>query len=222
VVATSNREPETLYQNGLNRALFLPFIAMINARMDVVELRSRTDYRLEKLAGEVIYHVPANAASRHALDMAFLRLTGGQPGTQGSVSVKDRTIPVSCQAQGVARFYFEDLCEKPLGARDYLALARAYHTLIVEDVPKLTFARRNEAKRFITLIDILYENRVKLLLSAASEPQALYEAERGHEAFEFDRTVSRLVEMRSQAYLALPHGALGGDHQGDSGGLVET
>jgi cell division protein ZapE len=222
IIATSNVDPEDLYKGGLNRALFLPFIADLKQRMEILRLDARTDYRLEKLSGAPVYHVPADRMADQALDEAWRKLTGDAPAVPARLSVKTRMIEVPASAQGVARFGFDDLCAKPLGALDYLMIARDYHTVILDHVPMLTYDRRNEAKRFIILIDILYEHHVKLVVSAEAEPHLLYQASEGREAFEFDRTVSRLIEMRSESYLAAPHGRVGGQSGGDLGGLVET
>ncbi|MET0605533.1 MAG: cell division protein ZapE [Beijerinckiaceae bacterium] len=222
VVSTSNVEPSQLYRNGLNRSLFLPFIDLLQMHMDVVKLEARTDFRLEKLGGEPIFHWPADYKARVALDVAFARLTGSARATPSSVGVKGRTVPVPRQAMGVARFDFADLCEQPLGASDYLAVARDYHTVILDTVPALTYERRNEAKRFITLIDVFYERHVKLLMSSDVDIDELYVAEQGHEAFEFARTKSRLIEMQGEAYLALPHGDIDSQASGASTGIVET
>jgi cell division protein ZapE len=216
VVATSNVDPERLYEGGLNRTLFVPFIALLKERMDVAHLNARTDFRLEKLAGSPVYHTPAGAAAREALDRAFRTLSGRARGKAVTLAVKGHAVEIPQAAAGVARFSFADLCAKPLGASDYLAIAQSFHTVILEDIPRMGFEQRNEAKRFIILIDTLYDSRVKLLASAEAEAPELYRAPTGREAFEFDRTVSRLIEMRSQEYLALPHGL------GDSTGLVET
>ncbi len=220
VVATSNVEPERLYEGGLNRTLFLPFIALLQERMEVLRLDARTDFRLEKLAGSPVYHVPADEHARAALDQAFRKLTGRRRGDPVRLSVKGRVVEVPEAAGGVARFGFEDLCARPLGASDYLAIAQDFHTLILDGIPKMAFEQRNEAKRFIILIDTLYETRVKLLASAEAEAPDLYRAETGREAFEFDRTVSRLIEMRSEDYLSLPHGRE--DAGGSATGLAET
>jgi cell division protein ZapE len=222
IVATSNVEPSRLYEDGLNRALFLPFIALMGEKMQVMRLDARTDYRLEKLAGQPVYHHPANADAQQALDTAFSLLTGDARPARREIDLGGRSLIVPKAAGGVARFTFADLCEKPLGSIDYLALARGFHTVILDGIPVLDFNRRNETKRFITLIDILYEHHVKLIVSAAAAPQALYFAERGHEAFEFDRTVSRLMEMQSESYLALPHGRVDSRGSGNTTGLVET
>lgn len=222
VVATSNVEPSRLYEGGLNRALFTPFIGMIEERMGIAELDSRTDFRLEKLAGKPVYHTPADDAARAALDDSFRRLTGRARGERVTIAVRGHPVEIAQAASGVARVSFPDLCAKPLGASDYLAIAQDFHTLILEDIPKMGFENRNEAKRFITLIDALYDNRVKLLASAAAEAHELYDAAHGREAFEFDRTVSRLIEMRSEDYLGLPHGRADSLGSGDTTGLVET
>lgn len=203
IVLTSNRPPQDLYKDGLNRGLFLPFIDLIEERLDIVELSGPTDYRLELLRGLPVYHAPLNEASRTALDDAFARLAGGNRGGAQDLSVQGRIVPVPCAAMGVARFSFADLCECPLGAADYLAVARHYHTVILSDIPELGSEKRNEAKRFVTLIDALYENHVKLICSGAVEPQHLYPS--GDGAFEFQRTVSRLIEMQSEEYLAAGH-----------------
>src|ERR1700742_1242290 len=222
VVATSNVAPEDLYKDGLNRALFLPFIAQISARMDVLRLQARTDFRLEKLAGVKMWLVPADDAAPGALDKAWAKLTGKAPCKPRDISIKGRTLHVPCSSQGVARFAFADLCEKPLAASDYLRLARDYHTILVDRVPVMDYAERNAAKRFITLIDTLYDNAVKLMASASADPLSLYLATEGNEANEFKRTSSRLIEMSSASYLALPHGHKDSSASGSTTGLVET
>ncbi|WP_409564422.1 cell division protein ZapE [Methylobacterium sp. J-076] len=222
VVATSNVEPDRLYEGGLNRALFLPFIAVLKERVSVLRLDSRTDFRLEKLGGAAVWHVPADDAARVALDAAFKGLTGRARGGAGSLTVHGREVAVPQEAGGVARFGFDDLCRQPLGASDYMAIARAFHTVLIDGIPVLGEAERNEAKRFITLIDTLYDRNVKLVASAAAEAQDLYPATSGREAFEFDRTVSRLIEMRSTEYIAKPHGRATSEASGASTGLAET
>jgi len=222
VVATSNVPLGELYKDGLNRALFVPFIHMLEAHMDVVRLDARTDFRLEKLAGMPVWYVPADAAANGALDDAWRRLAGGHAGEAKDLPLKGRAVHVPRAAMGVARFPFHDLCEKPLAAADYLRIAREYHTIILDRVPVMTFATRNAAKRFIILIDTLYDMNVKLVASAAAEPDALYRANEGFEAQEFKRAASRLIEMRSQAYLARPHGASHSQASGSSAGIVET
>ena len=222
VVATSNVPPGELYKDGLNRALFVPFIALIERHMDVVRLCARADFRLEKLAGAPVWYVPADAAAERALDEAWRRLTGGNPGAEQELAVKGRSICVPRAAMGVARFSFHDLCEQPLAAADYLRIAREFHTVLIDRIPVMDYDRRNAARRFIILIDTFYDHAVKLLASAASEPGALYCAEDGFEASEFKRTASRLIEMRSQAYLAMPHGHGYVVRAGSIEGLVET
>jgi cell division protein ZapE len=222
VVATSNVAPSDLYKDGLNRALFLPFIAMIERHMEVVPLKARTDFRLEKLAGQKVWYVPADDAATAALDEAWRRLVGSSSGMPQELSVKGRRLRVPRAAMGVARFFFHDLCEQPLAAADYLRVAHEFHTLIIDRIPIMGFDERNAAKRFIILIDTLYDHSVKLVASAAAEPDALYEASDGFEANEFKRTASRLIEMRSQSYLALPHGRRDSAASGSSEGIVET
>ena len=222
VVATSNVEPSELYKDGLNRALFLPFIAMIEAHMDVVRLDARTDFRLEKLQGSSVYRAPADEDARAALDRAFTLVSGAAAGRPATLHVLGRDVPVPSAAGGVARFSFADLCEQPRGAADFLAIARQYHTLVLDGVPVMRAEDRNIVKRFIILIDALYDAHVKLIVSAAAEPPDLYRAEDGREAFEFDRTASRLIEMRSRDYLALPHGDAHSHGSGATHGLVDT
>src|SRR5260370_12274201 len=188
VVATSNVAPGELYRDGLNRSLFVPFIALIERSMEVVELAARTDFRLEKLAGQPVWYVPADAAAAAALDEAWRRLTGGQPGTAQELHLLGRTLRVPRAAMGVARFGFDELCEQPLAAADYLKIAHEFHTLIVERVPVMDYDRRNEAKRFIILIDTFYDNAGKLLASAAAAPHMLYLAQESFEAPQFKRT----------------------------------
>ncbi len=222
VVATSNVAPSDLYKDGLNRALFLPFIAMIERHMEVLPLKARTDFRLEKLAGQKVWYVPADDAATAALDEAWRRLVGSTSGMPQELSVKGRRLRVPRAAMGVARFFFHDLCEHPLAAADYLRIAHEFHTLIIDRIPVMGFEERNAAKRFIILIDTLYDHSVKLVASAAAEPDALYQASDGFEAAEFKRTASRLIEMRSQSYLALPHGTRDSAASGSSEGIVET
>jgi cell division protein ZapE len=222
VVATSNVAPVDLYKDGLNRALFVPFIDMLEAHMDIVRLASRTDFRLEKLAGLPVWYVPADEAADAALDDAWRRLARENDGAAQELALKGRTIHVPRAAMGVARFSFHDLCEQPLAAADYLRIAHEYHTIILDHIPVMTFDNRNAAKRFIILIDTLYDMNVKLIASAAAEPDALYRADEGYEAQEFRRTASRLIEMRSEEYLARPHGAAHSLLSGSSSGIVET
>jgi cell division protein ZapE len=222
LVATSNVEPEELYKEGLNRALFVPFIHMLEQDMDIVRLAARTDFRLEKLAGMRVWYVPADAAADAALDDAWRRLAPGRDGEPQELALKGRNVHVPRAAMGVARFSFHDLCQQPLAAADYLRIAHEYHTVILDRIPVTTFETRNAAKRFIILIDTLYDMNVKLIASAEAEPEALYRGEDGFEAQEFKRTASRLIEMRSQGYLARPHGAAHSQLTNVSTGIVET
>jgi cell division protein ZapE len=222
VVATSNVAPEDLYKDGLNRALFLPFIAQINAHMNVLRLDARTDFRLEKLAGVKMWLVPADQEADAALDRAWARMTGNATAKPRDISIKGRVLHVPRSAHGVARFSFAELCETPLGASDYLRLAHDYHTLMIDHIPVMDYADRNAAKRFIALIDTLYDNAVKLMASAEADPLTLYRATEGVEANEFKRTSSRLIEMSSESYLAMPHGRRDSTATGSSTGLVET
>jgi len=221
LVATSNVAPEDLYYEGLNRALFLPFINLLQEHVDIVHLAARTDYRLEKLEGIATWYVPADDDAEVALDIAWQKFTGGFEGMSVDLKMAGRVLQVPEAAMGVARFTFGQLCEQPLGANDYLRLARDFHTIIVDRIPVMHHANRNAAKRFIILIDTLYENAVKFIASAAAEPTDLYDATDGYEVTEFKRTVSRLIEMRSESYLALPHGARKAQQTGDTG-IVET
>src|SRR5215831_17262454 len=166
VVATANVPPDELYKDGLNRALFVPFIAILNERMNVVRLAARTDFRLEKLTGQPIWYVPDDPAADAALDQAWRRLTGGEHGNAQDIPLKGRSIHVPRAFMGVARFSFHDLCEQPLAAADYLRLAREFHTIILDHVPAMTYDNRDAAKRFIILIDTLYDMNVKLIASA--------------------------------------------------------
>jgi cell division protein ZapE len=222
VVATSNVAPEDLYKGGLNRALFLPFIAQISEHMDVMRLDARTDFRLEKLVGVKMWLVPADRDADAALDQAWARMTGNAKCRPRDISIKGRILHVPCSADGVARFSFADLCERPLAASDYLRLAHDYHTILVDRIPVMDYPDRNAAKRFIVLIDTLYDNAVKLMASAEADPLSLYVASEGDEANEFKRTASRLIEMSSESYLALPHGYKDSAASGSSTGLVET
>jgi len=203
VVATSNRVPDDLYKDGINRQLFLPFIAELQDRLDVMEIASGADHRLAQLIAAPVYYTPLCAQADAALDDAWNRLTQGAEPQSCTITVQGRAVPVPREAAGVARFTFSDLCAQPLGAADYLALAAKFHTLLIENVPQLSPEKRNEAKRFVTLIDALYEAKTKLIMSAATDPDDLYPA--GDGAFEFERTASRLMEMRSEAYLAAAH-----------------
>jgi cell division protein ZapE len=222
VVATSNVAPEDLYKGGLNRALFLPFIAQIEAHMDVMRLEARTDFRLEKLTGVTMWLMPDDSEAFSALNKAWAKMTGNAACKPRDISIKGRILHVPCSARGVARFSFADLCEAPLAASDYLRLAHDYHTMLVDHIPVMDYPQRNAAKRFISLIDTLYDNAVKLMASAAADPVSLYLATDGNEANEFKRTASRLIEMSSESYLALPHGRKDSAASGATTGLVET
>jgi len=222
MVATSNVAPQELYKDGLNRALFLPFVRLIGERLDVVELKARADFRLEKLERAPVYHCPADARAEAALDKAFLNLAGAPRGAPTEIALLGRALVVPQAADGVARFSFDDLCRRPLGAPDFLALAERFHAIVVDRIPRLAAGERDAARRFITLVDALYDMKVKLIASADAEPDALYRAAEGAEAREFARCASRLIEMRSHDYLAEPHGGAQDLASGDLGGLIET
>ena len=200
VVATSNAIPSELYKDGLNRSLFLPFVALIEQRLDLVVLEAERDYRQDRLAGRSLYFVPADAKARAGLRSVFRRLTGLHQGPPAELAVNGRTLHVPEAWNGVAWLQFADLCEKPLGAADYLALAAAFHTVILEGIPQMGPESRNAARRFITLIDTLYDAHTRLVVSADAEPDGLYVS--GDGAQWFDRTASRLEEMRSEDYAA--------------------
>jgi cell division protein ZapE len=222
VVATSNVAPDELYKDGLNRALFLPFIALLRTQMEVVRLEGPKDFRLEKLAGQPIWYVPVDDDAEVALNNAWQRLTGTLSGEPCEIRVKGRVIHVPEAAMGVARFSFQQLCEQPLGPSDYLRIAHEFHTILLDGIPVMDFPQRNAAKRFIALIDTFYDNNVKLVASADAEPNALYLGVDGYEANEFKRTASRLIEMRSGAYLARAHGRPSHGQTGSTAGIVET
>jgi cell division protein ZapE len=222
VVATSNIPPRELYKDGLNRALFLPFIDILEEHMEVVQLSARADFRLEKLSDAPVWYVPAGREADAALDAAWRRLAAGQAGREQKLSVRGHVVRVPRAARGVARFSFADLCARPLAAADYLKIAHEFHTLILDRIPVMDPARRNEAKRFIILIDTLYDQSVKLVASAEAEPDALYQAGEGFEVQEFKRTASRLIEMRSDCYLAQPHGGAVEPAPGSIEGIVDT
>jgi len=202
IVATSNRPPDDLYKNGLNRQLFLPFIALIKQKLDLIEVSGPRDFRLEQLMAAPVYYAPLGPAAEGAMEQAWARLTLGATPQAVTLDVGGRALRVEREAAGVARFSFEELCARPLGPADYLEIAERFHTVLLEDIPKLSPAKREEAARFRILIDALYEAKVKLIASADAQPAALYPA--GDQSFEFERTASRLMEMRGEAYLALP------------------
>jgi cell division protein ZapE len=209
IVTTSNRPPDDLYKDGLNRDLFLPFIALLKERMDILSLNGPTDYRLERLSGVQVYHTPNGADATARLSEAFFKLTDHAVEDRASVpsetlDVQGRKLFVPKALKGVAVFSYKRLCDAPLGPSDYLAIAHRYHTVIVVGIPKFRPDMRNQAKRFVTLVDVLYEHKVKLLCAADAAPQDLYPA--GDGSFEFERTVSRLMEMQSADYMALGHG----------------
>ncbi|MFN3945869.1 MAG: cell division protein ZapE [Allosphingosinicella sp.] len=210
VITTSNRPPRDLYLGGLNRELFLPFIDLIEGALDVVALNGPVDYRLERLGGFPTWYVPNGPEATQALSAAFFRLTDYPPEDRAHVPSEElkvpggRTLHVPKSLKGVAVFSFKRLCGQPRGAADYLTIARHYHTVVIVGIPRLGPENRNEAARFVTLIDALYEQKVKLLAAADAEPHDLYPA--GDGAFEFERTASRLIEMQSADYLARGHG----------------
>ncbi len=199
VVATSNRAPDGLYKNGLNRALFEPFIALMPKHLIIHEFAGQTDHRLRQLTAAPVYYCPLGPKADTAIEAAWQRLIGGATPRETVLSVQGRELVLSQTAAGTARTSFKRLCADTLGAADYLRLSHAFQTLILENVPQMGPETRNEAKRFVTLVDALYETRTKLIMSAAVEPSDLYNDGTG--AFEFERTASRLVEMRTEAYL---------------------
>ena len=211
VVTTSNRPPKDLYLGGLNRELFLPFIDLVEAKLEVVPLNGPVDYRLERLGGMPTWYVPNGPDATKALSEAFFRLTDYPVEDRAKVPSEDlqlgggRTLHVPKSLKGVAVFSFRRLCGEARGAADYLTVARHFHTVILVGIPRMGPENRNEAARFVTLIDALYEHKVKLLAAADAEPNDLYVA--GDGAFEFERTASRLIEMQSADYLAEGHGA---------------
>lgn len=209
IVTTSNRKPTQLYKDGLNREHFLPFIALIERELDVLPLNGPVDYRLERLAGMATWHTPLGDGATAQVREAFFRLTDYPPEDSENVPSADlnvgggRMLHVPKSLKGVAVFSFKRLCSEARGAADYLAIAHAYHTVMIVGIPIMGSDKRNEAARFVTLIDALYENKVKLLAAADARPEELYKAGSGR--FEFERTISRLNEMQSARYMALGH-----------------
>lgn len=200
IVTTSNRVPEDLYKNGLNRQLFLPFIGLIRENLDIYELASENDYRQNRLAGQQVYFTPAGREARAKMDALWDELTGGDHHGKLDIPVKGRTVEIPHFHNGVGRASFWDLCAQPLGPADYLAIADAVKVLLLDDIPLLSASNFNEAKRFVTLIDSLYEGKVRLICSAADEPERLYVE--GEGTFEFERTASRLREMQADGWAA--------------------
>ncbi len=203
VVATSNTTPDDLFRGKPGRDAFLPFIAMIKLHLDVLVLEAGRDFRRERLRGLPSWHVPPNGRADAALDRAFTEMASGAPAKAERLTVSGRTLRVPLAAAGVARFDFSALCGQPLGPGDYLAIATHYGALVLDGVPRLGPENYDQARRFITLVDALYDHRVKLVASAEAQPDQLYE--RGEGAKAFERTASRLEEMQSEDWLALPH-----------------
>ncbi len=200
IVATSNRPPDDLYKDGLNRQVFVPFIDMLKERVDVHELDSETDYRQDREEGERVYFCPLNSVSRSSMDKAWNKATGNSEGKPMSISIQGRKVLIPYTSGECGRASFDDLCAKPLGPADYLAIADQFETFFLDDIPKLQFSKNNEAKRLVTLIDAFYEAKIKFYCSADAEPESLYTDGKG--AFEFERTASRLAEMQSVEWLS--------------------
>jgi cell division protein ZapE len=210
IVATSNTPPDRLYEGGLNRQLFLPFIAEIKQRLEVVELNGPIDYRLQRISGLKVYLTPLSPDADAAMDQAWRRLTDSPAGKPTSLTVLGRILPVPQAARGVARFAFDELCDRPLAAADYLAIAQEFHTVLIDHIPVMTDNMHNVARRFTLLIDTLYDEGVKLICSADAPPERLYPAGIASDAFR--RTASRLAEMQSDDYLRRGHGIHGLSH----------
>jgi len=203
VVATSNTAPDELFKGKPGRDAFLPFIALIKQRLNVLYLEAERDYRRDRIRGLPTWHSPVDGRAERALDAAFLELTGQARGEPCRLTVLGRSVEVTEAARGVARMEFDVLCGRPLGPADYLALATHFHTLVLDGIPRLGPENFDRARRFVTLVDALYEHRCKLVASAGAPPDSLYES--GENAAMFERTASRLMEMQSQEYLGLPH-----------------
>ena len=203
VVTTSNRHPDALYKDGLQRDKFIPFIDLLKERLDLLQLGSRQDYRLGRILGDAVYHFPADAAATAALDEVWNRLTDDADPKPESITVKGRKIEVPAAARQVARFAFADLCEQPLGPSDYLEIGAQFCTVIVDGIPALGPDKRDVARRFVTLIDALYEHRSVLICSAETAPEDIYDGDDWK--FEFQRTVSRIIEMQAEDYIRQRH-----------------
>lgn len=202
LVATSNVAPDNLYPNGLNRQLFMPFVEILKTRVEIINLDSRTDYRLEKLDRQPVYLTPLSAETDAQMDQAWKILTQGRRETPQDIKIKGRILHFNRTVHDALRVSFDELCAKPLAAADYLAIMARFRTVVIDHVPVLDYTKRNEAKRFILLVDTLYDQHARAIISAAATPDKLYTAASGTEAFEFDRTASRLFEMQSADYLA--------------------
>jgi cell division protein ZapE len=205
VVATSNVAPDRLYWGGLNRALFLPFIDLLKRQVDVVELSAATDYRMEKTDGETAWRMPLSPETDATMEEMWFRITGHRPTIAETIPFRGREIAVPQACGGFARFDFDELCDRPMSAADYVQIARRYHTVMIERIPALGTDRRNAAKRLINLVDALYDRHVRVIASAAVLPEAIWSGTSGAESFEFARTISRLTEMRSAEYAQQPH-----------------
>ena len=203
IIATSNVAPQDLYKGGLQRERFLPFIDLIMQKLDVLDVGAGRDFRLDRLKGDPVWHTPLGGESTAMLDKAFATLTDNATPQPEEIELQGRALIAERAARGIARFSFDELCNKPRGAADFLAIASRFHTVMIDDIPRLEAAERDAAKRFVVLVDSLYEHKVNLFATAAAEPGALYTE--GDTAFEFERTVSRLMEMQAEDYLDSPH-----------------